>query len=246
MMIVDHLMYDLKSLLPKFFSDYPQAVVDFAKSYWNWDVRIIIRPFALFSFLGVSGICCSFSKSNISRGAKLMGVAFLLTLATSFIGYMTNNNDMTITFGALHCIALSLLLIGLLEKISDNKWIYLILGTILFGVGLFFELSPEYGKHLSYGTTPIYKYLFEQIVGLKSYGSDSFAFTLHGGQIFIGVFLGKLLYSKKRSLFRGAPYRNNFLTFIGRHSLFVYFAHQILIPLLGSLIFAILGYTFAL
>lgn len=243
LMMFDHLMYDFIGILPMVFKDYPFDLYYYAQAYWNWDVRIIVRYFILFIFLGISGICCSFSKSNLSRGIKLMIFAMLLTLATNIIGRFINDPDLMITFGVLHCIALSLILIGLLEKITSNKWIYLAVGLIMVSVGLYLHISPEYGNYQYYDGVPMYQAILEQIVGINKYGGDCFPLFLHGGQIFIGVFLGKLLYANKKSLFKKSKYKNNVLTFIGRNSLIVYFAHQIILPVLAGLVLLILGYS---
>ena len=243
LMMLDHLMYDFIGILPMVFKDYPFDLYYYAQAYWNWDVRIIVRYFVLFIFLGISGICCSFSKSNLSRGIKLMIFALLLTLATNIIGRFINDPELMITFGVLHCIALSLILIGLLEKVTSNKWIYLAIGLIMVSIGLYLHISPEYGNYQYYGDVPMYQAILEQIVGINKYGGDCFPLLLHGGQIFIGVFLGKLLYANKKSLFKNAKYKNNVLTFIGRNSLIVYFAHQIILPVLAGLVLLILGYS---
>lgn len=243
LMMFDHLMYDFFGILPMVFKDYPFDLYYYSQLYWDWDVRIIIRYVVLFIFLGVSGICCSFSKSNLSRGIKLMVFALLLTVATNLIGRFISDPEMMITFGVLHCIALALILIGLIEKLTSNKWIYLFIGLIMVSVGLFFHISPEYGNYQSYKDVPMYKVLYEQIIGINKYGSDCFPLLLNGGQIFIGVFLGKLLYSNKQSLFKKAKYHNNVVTFVGRNSLIVYFAHQVILPVLAGLVLLILGYS---
>ena len=88
-----------------------------------------------------------------------------------------------------------------------------------------------------------FKIVFETILVINSSGSDHFPIFLNGGQIFIGVFLGKLLYSNKQSLFKKAKYHNNVVTFVGRNSLIVYFAHQVILPVLAGLVLLILGYS---
>ena len=67
----------------------------------------------------------------------------------------------------------------------------------MVSIGLYFMISSEYGEFTKYGDTPMYIVILHQIIGIKKYGSDCFPLLFHGGQIFIGVFLGKLLYSKK-------------------------------------------------
>lgn len=251
LMILDHTMYDIIGLLPSIFSDFPLStgwsnkLVNFAAWYWHWDVRIIVRYFIVFIFLGLTGICCSFSKSNLKRGLKLLGVALLLTLGTFIAGKITNDIDLTITFGVLHCIAVSLILIGLLEKIIPQKycWIYFALGIIMFSIG---SLLEENQTFISYEDGDVLLTILKSMIGINQCGGDHFPLLLNGGQIFIGVFLGKTLYYNKKSLFKKAKYSNNIVTFIGRNSLLVYFAHQIIIPLILGVILLICGFNLAL
>lgn len=249
LMILDHTMYDLSGLLPFIFDGYPekaewtQKLYDFAVWYWYWDFRVIFRYFVVFAFLGLTGICCSFSKSNLKRGLKLLGVSLLLTLGTFIAGKVTGDVDMTIAFGVLHCIAVSLILIGLLEKIIPFKysWIYLAIGVVMFTAG---SLLEEIQTFVSYQEGHIFKTIINSMIGINSCGSDHFPLLLNGGQIFIGVFLGKTLYSSRKSLFKNSSYSNNIVTFVGRNSLWVYFAHQILIPLILGIILLICGFKF--
>ena len=246
-MIFDHIFYDLMALLPSFFKDYPFDLYLIGYKYWNWDFREIFRYVILFIFLAISGICCSFSKSNLKRGIKLLGIAMLLTMGTYIVGDIIKDEELTITFGILHCISLSLILVGLFEKLKVSKWFYLIVGLLMVSIGIYFYSQPEYcylGKcYISYQKDPIELAILKQIIGIKKYGSDSFPLLINGGQIFIGVFLGKLIYKNKVSLFKNAKYKNNFITLVGRNSLIIYFAHQIILPILIGIILLICGYS---
>lgn len=243
-MIFDHFMYDTGFLLPALFPGFPEAgsiwdtAVQTAAWYWSWGVRTAVRYIILAVFLLLTGICCSFSKSNLRRGGKLMLAALGLTAATYVLGQVAASPEMTITFGVLHCIALALILIGLLETVIRSKWIWLALGTALTCAGavLYRNAVP-----LSYGVSGVAAAVAGQILGVAVAGGDSFPFPLFGGQVFLGVFLGRQLYPHRRSLCR-KPYRNNAITFIGRNSLAAYFAHQLILPLLLGAILLLLGY----
>ncbi len=242
LMILDHFMFDLWGLLPTFFRTYPENIADFAMKYWDWDVRTAIRTVVLFIFFSLTGVCSSFSRSNLKRGGKLMAVAMLLTLFTFIIGKIADYRNLTIVFGVLHCIALSLLCVGLTERLHWNRYVYLAVGVILWGIGI--VISVRVDAHLiGYGTEPFFPLLGKTILGFAQCGSDSFDFPTTCGQIFVGVFLGKWLYRERKSLF-GKPYRNNPITFMGRHSLWVYFIHQLLLPLLAALVLVCLEYSF--
>lgn len=256
-MVLDHAMYDLGYLLPNMFKDYPykynftESVYKFARRFWNWQVRIDVRYFVLFLFLALTGISCSFSRSNFKRGIKLFAVAMFLTLVTYVFGKIINERQLTIMFGILHCISVTILLISLIEflteKLSfDNKWLYLALGIIFTTVGwyiIFVNPKVSYGY---YGQEPLITLLLKSVVGIYEVGSDSYSLLFYGGQIFLGVFLGKLLYKDRKSLIVKGDYKNNFITFAGRHSLLVYIAHQAILPLIFSIILLCLGFTLAL
>ena len=244
LMIVDHFFFDLWGLLPTLFTDYPRTLRNLGLAYWNWEVRAIVRPAVLFIFFALTGICSSFSRSNLARGGKLFAVAMVLTGGTFAAGYLTDDLDLTITCGVLHCIALSLLLVGVTEKLHLPKWGYLGIGLLLWGAGIAIGLIAQ-PKLVSYYAEPFFPLLGKSFLGFSMCGSDCFAFPEVCGQIFLGVFLGKQFYRERRSLLK-SPYRNHPLTFFGRHSLWIYFIHQLLLPLLTAGVLMAMGYSFAL
>lgn len=244
LMIFDHFMYDLAFLMPSLFPKFPApgtlwaVAVLAATGYWGWIVRTVFRYVILAFFLLLTGICCTFSKSNLIRGAKLFSLALALSFATFGLGIFTHDPDVTITFGVLHCISIALLLVGVTEKRFPNKWLYLAVGTVLTAAGAVFYSRARF---VSYNEIDFLPAALGQFLGIMVAGGDSFPFPLFGGQIFIGVWLGKTLYPTRRSLVQ-RPYRNTLLTFIGRNSLWVYFAHQIILPLLLGGILLLSGY----
>lgn len=244
LMIADHFFFDLWGFLPMLFSDYPKALDVLGRNYWNWEVRAIVRPIVLFIFFSLTGVCSSFSRSNRARGGKLFAVAMVLTGATFAVGFLTDDPDLTITCGVLHCIAIALLLVGITEKLHWNKWMYLGFGVLLWGAGVAINLIAQ-PTLISYADEPFFPLLGKSFLGLAMCGSDCFAFPEVCGQILIGVFLGKQFYSERKSRLK-SPYRNHPLTFLGRHSLWVYFAHQILLPVLAAGVLLAMGYTLSL
>ncbi len=245
LMIFDHIMYDLWGFMPTIFDSYPEALSDFAVSYWVWDVRVYFRFFVIFIFLALTGISCAFSKSNLKRGLKLMGVALLLTSGTFFMGLYTNDMDnMLILFGVLHMIAFSIILIAILEKFTQNKWVYLGIGVCLVVVGRI--IGDPTSMPVGTFNVGFFKTFFDAFIGKSMIGMDCFSFPFFGGQIFIGVFLGKQLYPERKPILFKNGYSDNPITFIGRHALIVYVAHQFIVPVVIGLILLICGYKLAL
>lgn len=248
LMVFDHLMFDLWGLLPSVFSDYPSgdAFWVWAKTvsfnYWVWDVRVAVRNVVVFAFLALTGISCSFSKSNIKRGGMLMGVALFLTAATFVAGKIIGDMDIVISFGILHLIALSILFVATIELFTKNKWVFLALSAVMIAVGaVFLKEIP-----VSYGSGNFFELFFKQFIGLVLLGPDGYSFLFYGGQVVFGVFLGKLLYPERKPLVFKKRYINNPITFIGRHSLIVYVAHQAVLPVILSIALLIGGHTLAL
>ena len=248
LMIFDHVMFDMWGLFPTVFYNYPpfegfwHKVYGFSIFYWNWNVRITVRYFIVFIFLALTGICCSFSKSNLKRGVKLGAVALLMTLATYVVGQVIGDVDITIVFGVLHCIALTLIIIGVLEKLGTNKWVYLAVGVFMIVLGWYFERGQVY---YSFKRMEFFELFWRTVTGSAACGGDSFSLFFNGGQIFVGVFLGKLLYREKKSLvFK--KYHASPITFIGRHSLIVYVLHQALIPVVIGGVMLACGFSFGM
>ncbi len=247
LMIFDHFMYDLGWLFPVLFSDYPRpgfsaSLRSAALFYWGWDVRLAVRYAVVFVFLALTGVCCSFSASNLRRGARLFAVSLGLTAATWLAGRLTGDPEITVVFGVLHCISLSLILVALLEKLSPGKWFYLGAGVLCFAAGLILERHSAY---LPVGETGLFRSALLQAAGLRYGGGDTFPLLYGGGQIFIGVFAGKHFYPEKRPLLFSS-YPGGPVAFIGRHSLLVYLGHQILLPLLFGMVLLCCGFSLSL
>ena len=114
LMVLDHTMYDVAFFMPQIFGFYVMGsfwakFAVLAADYWWWSVRRIVRQAVLFIFLGLTGVSCSFSRSNMKRGLKLGAFALALSLATYLIDLIAHlGGQLIIVFGILHCIALSL------------------------------------------------------------------------------------------------------------------------------------------
>lgn len=252
LMMLDHAMYDLYYNMGAIFSDYPtryQFTMDLrriAKLYWQWDVRVAIRYVILFVFLALVGISCSFSKNNFKRGLILFFVAILLTVGTYIFGVMSDIIDVTIVFGILHCISISILLVALTQKITKNKFVYLIIGVLMVSIGAYIMFINPKMKDVWYGDDEIIMTVLKAIIGVYSVGSDCYSLLFFGGQVFLGAFLGMWLYKDKKSLLFKNGYKNNIVTFLGRHSLIVYIAHQVLFIIIFAIILLCFGYHLAI
>ncbi len=245
-MMFDHFMFNVWGLMPDMFLGFSNSAwsgfCNLALSYWNWGVRRAVRYIVIFIFLALTGVSCSFSRNNLKRGLKLLIVAIGLTLATVILAQIMDDVDMIISFGILHCIAVTLILVALVELFTSNKFVFLIVGVAFMIFGAFFLVEEP----VSYNSGNFFTLFFEQLIGLIMLGPDSFSLFFYGGQIFIGVFIGKLFYKERKPLIFKGEYKNNLLTLIGRHSLLFYVLHQVVITVVLAIILLLAGFNLAL
>ena len=228
LMIFDHTMYDLGFVFAHqwFFAETATGFIynlcSFAHDvYWMHPLRIGIRVLVLVCFIGICGICCSFSRSNMLRGLKLLGVAMLVTVATAALDMINGvTNSAIIRFGILHLLAVSILVYGCLQKFP--RALLLGIGVVLMVLGWYFTVYPSSWQ----GLLP-----YIMGVGDGSYSADYFPVLPWVGYFLAGAAVGTWLYRDKRSFFptmrNTAAHRA--IEFTGRHALWFYVLHQPLI-----------------
>lgn len=201
LMVIFHIVFDLSDLY-----NFPYA--------YDRGIFYFVGKAAAILFMLIAGISCSFSRNNIKRGIKVFALAMAITLATYLF-----MRDLTIKFGILHFLGICMILYPLLKKMNRN-WL-LIGGT----------LSIAAGNYMSKAVMP-FDFLFP--IGLTSSNftsGDYYPIFPWIGMFMFGIVAGKILYSKKKSLFKSqAP--DNPVMFMGRHSLLIYIVHQPIILLI--------------
>lgn len=167
----------------------------------------------------------------------------LVTLATFVAGKIMGDSELLITFGILHCISLAILLCSLIEVFTQKWYVYAVIGGLMIIVGIFLSDFNEY----YYSDVPnVFVAVLRQIVGRGMFGSDSYSFLIFGGQVVFGVAAGKFLYPERKPLLFKKGYSDNVVTFIGRHALLFYVAHQLIIPVLLGLVLLLCGFKLSI
>lgn len=77
-----------------------------------------VEPVFAALFVIISGVSSRLSKSNLKRGLKLLAVALLLTAVTVGFDYFFDAG-ITIIFGILHMLAISMLIFHFSKKLLD-------------------------------------------------------------------------------------------------------------------------------
>ncbi|PKL00766.1 MAG: hypothetical protein CVV56_04675 [Tenericutes bacterium HGW-Tenericutes-1] len=245
MMVWDHLMYDLKSL-PYWFSNYHQVNnpiienwVEFAQSYWSSTLREYGHWVFVAIFLLVSGISFTFSRSNLSRGLKLLLVAVIISVITMTLESVTGL-AIGIFFGIIHMFAVGTLFIYYLRKLWDNNIFILLIGLIIVGLGVVIQWD-----RVSYYNTVTLSNFWEIIIGLKGYGADFFGVIPYVGVIMIGTVMGKVFYTNRVSLLPAWDKKwNRPFTFAGQKSLIIFVTHQVILAGIIFIVGYFLGYSF--
>lgn len=200
-----HLIYDMKEFFGYNVS-YEGNMVAFA------------GKLSAISFILISGISTTFSRSTTRRGFEVLAAALLITISTYLF-----NKDFFVVFGILHFIGLSMILSAALKRF--DKYILLAAGILIIIIGYTLPMGNYSNDYL-------------MIVGLRSQtfaSSDYYPLVPYFGIFLVGMVLGSLLYAEKKSLVKPF-YGHRIISAAGRNSLLVYLVHQPLILLILKLI----------
>ncbi len=254
LMVFDHFAYDWAYIVNQFFAyngSRPPWVIDLiniAQNYWLSDYRIIIRFIVLCLFFLISGISCYFSKNNLKRGLIILGFGIILTIGSLIFSEIVFHNYSEIMFfGAISCFGVSILIYYLIHFLTskwletDKYWKYFALGLGLAFVFVGFLLNNYNPSAI--GTNSIsWDNWFLIVLGVKTYGSDTLGLFPMVGFLFLGGFLGEILYtnkirSKRIKFDKVATLVTYPINFFGKHSLWVYIFHQVVnIAIIGIIL----------
>lgn len=204
--------------------------------YWYSQLRAIGHPIVLFIFFSISGISCAFSRSNMKRGIILAVVSLIYTLVTYLIDKWFALGCYT-AFGVLHFYAFCILLWAVICKICKNntiaKMIYSGFLVILFSVLYFCYIAPPETPEWLFWVWPITNHDGSPSTFYLQYfvsPGDLFPIIPWASFFFAGTFLQPILYRKRKSLIpvldRGW---HRPISFLGRHALWVYIIHVVLV-----------------
>lgn len=220
MMLLMHFSWDVRY-------EFRVNVFEFLEAEW---FVTFVHPLFLVIFVGVSGICCTFSKNNVRRGFKLLGAALGLTLVTILITNIFKISCLII-FNVLALLTVGVFLYSLIIFIekktkADPRRTNAVLGIL---GATFAALGANLEKFDYVIDNPIFL-----PVGFVMYSmpmmADYMPLFPWLGIFLIGCLIGRVCYTEKQSLL---PAKNKAagvicapFEFIGRHSLIIYLLHQ--------------------
>ena len=180
-------------------------------------------------FIFISGISSNFSHSNTARGAKVIGVALVITLVTTVM-------DMPIIFGILHFLGVCMLLYGLTQDFwrrLGEKLPWLVPALAVAGIAATARLADGYPTetpHLwMFGlTTP------------EFVSTDYFPLLPWMFVFLLGAWAGKYVREGRLPKWFYET-KVPFLPAVGRKSLLIYVLHQPLLYGLTMLLVLLMG-----
>ena len=209
MMLIQHLTYDLYAFCGAPWSVYKNPVCD--AIHYGFGAAFIL----------LSGVSSNFSRSNVKRGCRTLGVALVITLVTTAM-------EMPIIFGVLHLLGVCMVLYGLTQG---------------FWQGLNEKLPrliPALSAAAAVLTAPLADGRYTAIPHLWAFGfitdgfssSDYFPLLPWAFVFLFGTWAGKYIREGRMPRWFYAAKAPR-LALIGRHSLLIYIAHQ---PILYALV----------
>ena len=233
----DHFMFDVSWIGT---GDYNtklfQWLYELSDRYYTGVLRDVTHDVFVSMFVLTSGISCSFSRSNGKRALKMMGFATLFSAVTFAISSVIGGG-LTIYFNVIHVVALSVALYACIEWIwarCTKNWQKNIFGVVMFAITMTALVVGSCAKNMS--NTHWTDLLFGQsewrskvIHRISINVGDYLAFLPDFGWFLVGVFLGKLVYKERKTVFPSVDARYvSPVTFCGRRSLWVYFISQVI------------------
>lgn len=221
-MVIHHSFYDIGYLL------------GLEWGYEVFDFLCYFQPIFWVIFIVTSGICTNLSRNSTKRGLMLLGISLVITFATAVIMPAIGFEGEEIYFGVIHCLACCMILAGLLKKVTNKisstagmivtLFLFAVTYNIQFGTIGIGKLSIALPKALNN-----IGFLFPFGITNDSFSSADYFPLMPWFFIFaFGIFVGKIALDKgfPRYAYKS---RSKILQVIGKNSLWVYVAHQVVL-----------------
>ena len=217
----------------------------FFSFYWNSIARSIIRPMVLFGFTFISGISCAFSKDNWKRAGLMLLVYFGVMIVTNIMDATLGPGN-RIDFNVIGVLAVSTLVYCFFQKFSWKSLSSVVLISCLITIFVIPILLT-----IPKMTDAFVPFLWSPQSIRVSWNPDTLSFVYHSypdafetmgirigdhmplfpymGFFFMGALVSSFIYVKKQSIFKHRYEFERPICFVGRHALWFYLGHQVII-----------------
>ena len=220
MMLFMHMSWDVQY-------EFRCEIFNYLEEGWFWS---FVHPVIVVLFVSVSGICCTFSRSNVKRGLKLLAATLALNIGTFLITKFIGINCLII-FNVLSVLTCGIFLYALISFIEKKAGLRRDVVNVIMGlIGLYIVICGCDIHYMDYASDSL---LFLPIgfeVGGAPWQADYMPLFPWLGVFLIGCVFGRTCYKDKKTLFAGRGKVMKAVSrpfeFIGRHSLIIYLVHQ--------------------
>jgi len=215
---------------------YTEMIFARTLSVAEWPLFRFIAIFGGGLFIFISGVSCSFAKSNIRRGLVCLGFGLAISSVTYFLWKGLELDDTFVFFGILHLLGVSMILFGLTQNAVKkiNPWGGLIAFSGLFAVS-YLMVYRSLWESAIFQSNAIQKLYDLNLLYLAGYPNWSFFPPIDFYPLlpwallfFAGGFAGILIVSHKVPDWARRS-RVRFLSFCGQHTLAIYLIHPIIL-----------------
>ena len=192
----------------------------------------IIRDYGGLLFIIMSGICVTLGHHHLKRGIIVFSCGMLITAVTYGMYYFNLANEfILIHFGILHLLGICMMFYALYRHLPTLS--VAIIGVLI----ILMTFVVRDIRTDTFWTVPLG-------ILCKGYvASDYFPIIPNLGWFMVGTALGRLIYKNKQTLFPKVPCKVapiRFLSFCGRHSLWIYMGHQ---PIIYAIVYGIYSFS---
>lgn len=232
LMLFDHFMFDVGFVFAKaWIATGTENLIDFvnfARWYWNWDLRLVVHDIVLVCFFGICGISCSFSRSNLKRAIVIGFCAGMISLVTYFL-------NIFISFGVLHMLSIAVFIYYLVTVIFKSRDSRIVVSMILSFTVFMLDI---YLNNATLNNTANLFFIHENLITGSLQSADYFPLIPYTALVFLGAGLGPLIYKTKTSKMKNSLVKKITcpVTFAGKYVIFFYITHQIIISGILALI----------
>ena len=203
---------------------------------WVVNLRESCTYLAVDTFFIISGIACSFSRNNLNRALRMLGVGAFVAGFTKLLAIWTGDPTRFIRFGVLPCYAFCQLIYSYIFENKSSRSL-LVASVPVFVLGYYFRYYNVEPTRL-----PLL-YIFG-VPQLGNVSSDWWPIFPMLGWFLLGVTLGRRFYAEKKSRipYSWASCLTAPLRWLGRRSGIIYVSHIVVYPA----VFSGIGYLFGL
>ena len=243
----DHFMWDVNNVGGAYNTGLFRWLYELSVSYYSGALRKATHDGFVTLFIFLSGVSCSFSRSNGKRAIKMLIFSVGFT-AITFVASQVVKSNITVRFNVIHVITLCVLIWTAIEFVwskCNKNWQKNVFGATMVAVivaslwiGAAFDTQP------STSTNAMWFWLVRHRSAEFSYfcGGDYWPFLPDFSWFLIGAFLGKFVYKQKKTLFPSVdPKWVEPVAFCRRYSVWIYFGSQVVMYGLIYLLHGILN-----